>query len=173
MQDPSLFADLISLVYQRSDGREEPVMPGWTRKEQFVTFCDILYNLQGFPGLSEGGTVDSDYLTNWVSEARRLCAGRDRKDPGDQQIGQVLSRGPEGTDEIWPCEPVRELLETLPSNARIADGFVNGRIAQRGVTARGAFDGGTQERSLSAMYRRDAKTIDAKWPVTAAACFVG
>ena len=168
LKNPFLFADLISLVYRRSDGREEPALPGWTQKEQFVTFFDILNNLQGFPGLSEDGTVDSDDLTNWVSEVRRLCAGRDLKDPGDQQIGQVLSRGPEGTDEIWPCEPVRELLETLPSTARVADGFVFGRIAQRGVTARRIFDGGIQEQALSAMYRRDAKTIAAKWPVTAA-----
>ena len=168
MQVPSLFADLISLVFRRSDGQEEPAMPGWTREERFKTFYGILYNLRGFPGLSEDGTVDEEELRAWVSEARQLCADRDRKDSGDWQIGQVLSRAPEGTDGIWPCEPVRELLETLPSNGRVADGFVIGKIAQRGVTARGAFDGGTQERSQLDIYRKNAQAITATWPVTAA-----
>ena len=168
LQVPSLFADLIALVIPRSDGQEEAPTQGWTREEQFKTFYGILYNLRGFPGMSEDGTVDEEELRAWMSEARRLCAGRDRKDSGDWQIGQVLSRAPGGTDGIWPCEPVRELLETLPSSKRVADGLVIGKIAQRGVTARGVFDGGAQERSQSDTYRKNAKAIAATWPVTAA-----
>ena len=113
-----------------------------------MTFSDLLYNLRGLPGISEDETiVDDQALNYWVSEARRLCADRDRREAAERQIGQVLSNAPPGSDGVWPCEPIRDLLESLPSRSDIADGFVMGRIKQRSVTTRGTFDGGTQERS--------------------------
>jgi len=34
---------------------------------------------------------------------------------GDQKIGQVLSAAPAGADGVWPCEPVRDVLEDVAS----------------------------------------------------------
>ena len=168
MQVPSLFADLVSLAYPRSDGQQEATMVGWSQEEQVMTFFDLLYGLHGLPGIPEDETtVDAPALNYWISEARRLCADRDRREAAEAQIGQVLSNAPLGTDGVWPCEPIRDLLESLPSRSDIADGFVIDRINQRGVASRGVFDGGTQERSLSDAYREDAKAIAAKWPFTA------
>ena len=110
--------------------------------------------------------MDVEALSTWVDEARRMCKERDRGDIGDEQIGQMLANAPEDKDGIWPCEPVRDLLDDLAS-PHVGTGFTSGKVNLRGVTSRGAFDGGAQERSLVEKYRQDADKIGAKRPFTA------
>ena len=114
----------------------------------------------------EDGSVDVEALSTWVNEARRMCRERDREEMGDQKVGQVLANAPVGEDGVWPCEPVRDLLDDLAS-CHIGIGFTIGRLNLRGVTSRGVFDGGGQERSLADKYRQDARKIGARWPFTA------
>src|SRR5262249_5527256 len=113
-------------------------------------------------GLRSDGTIDSDHLTHWVQEARLAFAELDRADIGDEQIGQVLSTAPEGTDGVWPAEPVRDLIETIGST-RIEAGIHLGAVNSRGVTTRGVFDGGDQERALAARYRQWAVQTAGRW----------
>ena len=49
----------------------------------------------------------------------------------------------------------------------IGNGFVVGTHNLRGVTTRGAFDGGDQERTLADKYAEWASAIVSKWPHTA------
>ena len=164
-RDPALFADLVAHMCRRDDGQSDDAV-----NEQAVWVAgNILVPImmgQGIiPGRTEDGAVDYEALTVWVNEARRLCAERGRGEVGDDFIGQLLSKAPIGDDEIWPCEPVRELLEQVGSQ-NIANGFSVGTHNLRGVTSRGAFDGGGQERTLSGEYRRQANEIGARWPTT-------
>ena len=167
LRDPSLFADLVTSAFRRADGEYGHPLSDEERAAQFRFSFEVLSNLRGLPGLMEDGTVDSETLGTWVSEARRLCKDRDRKDIGDQRIGEVLANAPLGSDGIWPCEPVRDLLESEPSPQHIRIGFRIGKTNQLGVTSRGIFDGGDQERELAEGYRRDAARITARWPSTA------
>ena len=95
-----------------------------------------------------------------------MCRERGRGDIGEEQIGQVLANAPVGSDGAWPCEPVRDLLDSIGS-PHIGEGFTIGKFNLRGVTSRGAFDGGEQERSLADGYRADATKIASSWPFTA------
>ena len=95
-----------------------------------------------------------------------MCRERDRENMADDQIGQMLANAPAGEDGIWPCEPVRDLLDDLASR-HIGIGFTMGKNNLRGVTTRGVFDGGAQEKSLADKYRQDAAKIGARWPFTA------
>lgn len=112
----------------------------------------VLSHWHGMPGLDDQGAIDGAHLKNWVTEARLLFAEGDRADIGDEQIGQVLSNSPPGSDGIWPAEPVREIVETVGS-ASLESGLVIGALNSRGVTSRGVFDGGAQERALALKYR--------------------
>ena len=85
---------------------------------------------------------------------------------GDQTIGQLLAGGPVGVDGVWPCEEVRDLLDELRAE-HIGIGFTSGKYNRRGVTSRGVFDGGNQERGLAGKYQEDADKIRARWPYTA------
>ena len=165
-KDPSLFADLVSWRFSRSDGHEDEDVDDQTRLNRAHLAFNTLWRLRGLPGLAEDGSIDSKGLLTWISEARRLCKERDREVIGDQQVGQVLANAPVGDDGIWPCEPVRDLLDALASH-HIGIGFTTGRSNLRGVTSRGPFEGGEQEQSLADRYREDAAKITAKWPFAA------
>ena len=165
-REPSLFADVITWAFKRADGQADESVDDQVRERQALFAYNILWNLHLLPGLIEDGSVDSEALSTWVNEARRMCRERDRKDIGDQQIGQILANAPVGEDGVWPCEPVRDLLDDLTSR-HLGTGFTTGKRNLRGVTSRGAFDGGIQERSLADGYRQDAATISARWPFTA------
>ena len=163
---PSLFADVITWAFRRADGKAEETADDQVRERRSRVAFSVLWKLRLLPGLMEDGSVDGEALPTWVNEARRMCRERDREDIGDQQIGQMLANAPAGEDGIWPCEPVRDLLDDLAS-PHVGIGFTTGRANRRGVTSRGVFDGGGQERSLVDKYRQDADKIGAKWPFTA------
>ena len=134
----------------------------------------VLWKLRLLPGLMEDGPVDVETLSTWVNEARRMCRERDREDIGDQQIGQMLANTPVGEDGIWPCEPVRDLLDDLAS-PHIGIGFTMGKNNLRGMTTRGVFDGGAQEKSLSDNYRQgcgeDRSQVAVHCPTATRTCY--
>ena len=165
-RDPALFADVITWAFRRADGKTEESVDDQERERRATVAFTVLWNLHSFPGRKADGSVDAEALSNWVNEARRMCRERDRGDIGDQQIGQILANAPAGVDGIWPCEPVRDLLDDLAS-PHIGRGFTTGKINLRGITSRGVFEGGAQERSLADNYRQYASRIAAKWPFTA------
>ena len=166
VRDPSLFADVMTWAFKRADGEAEESVDDQVLERRAPIAFSVLWKLRLLPGLMEDGSVDVETLSTWVNEARRMCRERDREDIGDEQIGQMLANAPVGEDGIWPCEPVRDLLDNLASH-HIGIGFTMGKNNLRGVTRRGVFDGGAQEKSLADKYRQDAARIGARWPFTA------
>ena len=165
-RDPSLFADLIAWTFKRSDGQAEESVEEHVRDRRARFAYSVLFRLRGLPGLREDGTLDDQKLTEWVSEARRLCRERGRAVVGDIQIGELLASAPVGQDGVWPCEPVRGLLDGLASDD-MGRGFAMGKHNLRGVTSRAMTEGGAQERSLEEQFRGDAARLASKWPLTA------
>ena len=166
LRQPSLFADFVSWVFKRSDGSMDSDVDEETRRNRAEAALAVVWSLRGLPGQEDDGVVGADALSAWVNEARRLCHERDRGDIGEEQIGQVLANAPVGADGVWPCEPVRDLLDRIGS-PHIGQGFTTGKFNLRGVTSRGMFDGGEQERSLADGYRADSAKIASSWPFTA------
>ena len=166
VREPSLFADVITWASKRADGEAEESVDDQVLERRAPVAFNVLWKLRLLPGLMEDGSVDVEALSTWVNEARRMCRERDREDKGEKQIGQMLANAPVGEDGIWPCEPVRDLLDNLVS-PHIGIGFTMGKNNLRGVTTRGVFDGGAQEKSLADKYRQDAHEIGARWPFTA------
>ena len=166
LRNPSIFADFISWVFKRSDGSLDGDVDEETRHNRAEAAFTVLWSLRGLPGQDDAGVVHADALGAWVDEARRLCQERDRGNIGEEQIGQILANAPVGADGAWPCEPVRDLLDRIGS-PHIGQGFTTGKFNLRGVTSRGMFDGGEQERSLADGYRADAAKIASSWPFTA------
>ena len=84
---------------------------------------------------------------------------------GDSHIGQVLAGSAPGVDGAWPAEPVRDLLERLGSS-EIEEGLQIGKYNLRGVTSRGVYDGGVQERHLAQQYKTWSTQTAGRWPRT-------
>ncbi|MEX1140795.1 MAG: helix-turn-helix domain-containing protein [Thermoleophilaceae bacterium] len=161
---PAFFVELVSRVYrgkheerrQLDEGDEAFAQHAWT----------ILHDWRQIPGLRDDGkSIDAEHLGRWVRDARLAFSEADREDIGDEQIGQVLAGSPDGADGLWPAEPVRYLVETIGS-ANIETGLHLGVVNRRGITTRGVYDGGAQERELANRYREWARQASGRWPRT-------
>ncbi|HLK14040.1 MAG TPA: hypothetical protein VKT78_04480, partial [Fimbriimonadaceae bacterium] len=163
-RDPDFFVDLVSLVYR---GKGEPSRDADPAEAaQAGNAWSVLHAWRELPGVRDDGSVDRDHLHRWVHRARLALDERDRADIGDEVIGQVLSAAPiDDADGAWPAIPVRELIEAIGSR-QLETGVHIGRINSRGVTTRGVYDGGTQEREIAKGYRKWAATTRAMWPRT-------
>lgn len=158
-EDPKLFVDLVSRVYRgknqsrrKLDAYEEALaLQAWS----------VLEHWRELPGDGDGRR-----LATWVQQARLLLNEADRADIGDEQIGRVLTASPKPEDGIWPPEPVRALIEQIGSQS-LELGFLSGERNSRGITGRGVFDGGKQERDLAGQYRGWSHKTRRDWPRTA------
>ncbi len=171
-ESPEFFAEVIRTAYRRIESAHEDEVaesnvdpdPGEVRMSaQRLLACWELV-----PGQSTGGnTIDAVVLENWVRRARELCSQDGRREIGDYQIGEILARAP-ADEDVWPCDAVRDVIDEHGADSdTLEEGFLNGTWNSRGMTNRGPFDGGTQERDLARRYRRWAKECDAEWPRTA------
>ncbi|MEP7764538.1 helix-turn-helix domain-containing protein [Sanguibacter sp. 25GB23B1] len=163
-QDANQFVELIKLVFRRED---EPRREASEQQKAHAGLAwSVLHEWSLLPGLRPDGTIDGEHLSTWVRDVRNALADVGRAAIGDEQIGQVLASSPQGRDGVWPAEEVRDIVDNLV-NRRIETGLIIGRTNQRGVTTRGIYDGGDQERALENEYRDMAARIATRWPRTA------
>ena len=159
-ESPAIFVQVLALMFKRRDNGQDP--PDWRIEdpEQRAGMASAAYSLlreiSRIPGTGENGKIDTEALSAWIAETRRLCAEYGRAEIGDQYIGQLLSNAPVGKDGLWPCLPVCEAMERIASHD-IGAGFNMGVRNGRGVTSRAIGEGGAQEREISAKYRSWAK----------------
>ncbi len=164
-QSPALFAQAVARAYKRSDEGEDP--PEWRfddpeqRAAVALAAHRLLDQIKKIPGEDENGMIGAAALAAWLAEVRRLCHEYARTDIGDQCLGQLLAKAPEGENGIWPCEAVCEAMEGIAS-PEIGRGFHIGVYNSRGVHSRG--EGGQQERELAAKYRSWAERLHFDYP---------
>jgi hypothetical protein len=161
--DPELFVDLASRAYRGRDEKPRLLTEPEARLASQASW--VLHSWDGFPGQTSAGTVDAAILTGWVQKARLLLSESGRTDIGDELIGQALAHAPAGEDGVWPAEPVRDVVELVGSN-ELENGLVIGRFNTRGVTTRGVYEGGNQERERAVRHRTWASQVKTKWPRT-------
>lgn len=157
------FAHVVQCLFS-ADGNGVPKESRSALKQRCLS---VLYHWQRLPGLRDDGTIDGEHLAEWVSGVRTRFSAEGCERDYDGHIGEVLASSPDGKDGMWPAEEVRDILESL-RNPKLEAGLFRGRLNRRGMTIRGIFDGGTQEASLSARYREDARRMNAQWPRAAA-----
>jgi len=166
-KEPSFFAQLVAWTYRREDGEDqkEDLSEELKRQRAEIAF-ELLDTVSVLPG-SEGTSINSGKLNEWVDQARKMLIEIGRLKIGDNHIGIYLSRCPEGSDGIWPHETVRGVIERVRS-VDLDRGIQIGRYNSRGITSRAAFEGGQQERKLTENYEKNAKKIEFIQPRTAA-----
>ncbi|RUX33566.1 addiction module antidote protein, HigA family [Mesorhizobium sp. M2A.F.Ca.ET.042.01.1.1] len=170
---PEMFVQAVVWAYKRRDGREDPqefrVAP-----ESLQHFAErgykLLDALERIPGQDEPEERQAGKLAAWVKTVRDACAELGRGDIADICLGKLLSSAPVGSDGVWPCEPVRQLMEDIQSE-RISEGAHTGLYNARGVVWRG--EGGNQERELAEKYRRWATALQYSHPFVASTLLMG
>ena len=163
--NPELFCEVIALAFRPDDSDETPELSENERRlaEKAHRLLGVLSRI---PGHSEDGKLDSEKLEEWVRRAREICHASGHRSTGDYQIGQLLSNAPDGKDGIWPCAPVRIVLDRV-LNDNIEEGFRIGRRNSRDAELRGK--GGAQERKLAEQCEKWAEACDCSYPKVATA----
>lgn len=161
--DPSLFVDLVRRAFR---GANQPRRQSTSADPLAEHSWWILRGWHGFPGRQADGLVDEVGLHEWVRKARLQLSDLDRSDIGDELIGQTFAMAPADIDGIWPPVPVRELIESIGSR-NLENGVITGRLNSRGVTWRGVYEGGAQERTLAKQYKEWSLETQGRWPRTA------
>lgn len=156
----AFFAEIICAIYPAKNQTESP------EHARSQAGFSLLESWQEIPGKSADGQIDGAALRRWVETARSICKEKGRLEVCDEKIGEQLSYSPTGSDGTWPCEAVREILESVTTD-EVLLGFQIGVMNQRGVTSRALNEGGDQERELAAKYYGYAESAKLTNPRTA------
>jgi hypothetical protein len=166
--EPELLLQLIALIYipegEARDGRPEPTE---VERAAATQAWSILNEWKPFAVTPPQAMLSSEELAAIVLRVRQLAAERHHSGIVDDHLGKALASSPLGTDEVWPHESVREVLERYSSEA-LAEGFVIGKRNLRGTTSRSPGDGGEQERQLAAQYETWQRALAVSNPQTSA-----
>jgi len=160
---PELFVDLVAKVY-RAKGAQRKT-PDQGAAAHATHAWHVLQDWRTVPGLRDDDTIDAAHLDHWIQQSRLLLSEQDRADVGDEQIGQLLSGSPVGSDGAWPAEPIRDLVERVGSR-ELESGLHIGKINARGITSRAMYAGGEQEHTISAQFRGWSIATAGRWPRT-------
>lgn len=155
------FVEVVSTVYRAEGEKQKDLSKNDETKVKLAH--ELLMTWHGLPGRTSDGKIDAEALAQWVSDSRKSLAEKGRGPVGDHVIGPILANCPEGEDNIWPHEAVRDVLEQTASND-LDDGFIIGVHNNRGVTTRGPWEGGEQERALAKKYEEYVAALNEKWP---------
>lgn len=173
-EDPSFFVDFVRRIYRPRMDEDQEISEAAASAEDDERRAAIATNAYRLlsdwkivPGSREDGTVDAEALEAWVLEAREHLRESGHLEAGDSRLGHVLAYCPADADGARPGIAARNLIEKLQS-PELDDGLRVELYNSRGVTTRGPYDGGDQERAVAAGYFAQADRLSARWPRTAA-----
>lgn len=143
--NPEFFVQLLRWLYQPKDeDRRREEQEGCLSAEQRKNVAERSYLMleawKKIPGMREDGTIDGDKLREWIDAARALARECDRLGVADSHIGQLLAKYPEDSPN-WPARTIFQVIEDI-NTEELKEGYSIGMWNKRGVTTRGAFDGG-------------------------------
>lgn len=169
---PEFFVQAIVWTYKRRGEGEDPaefrVDPN--QVENFANkgykLLDALNRVPGY----ELGELKVNKLAQWIKKVREAAADLGRIEIADTCIGKLLSCAPIGGDGVWPCEPVRQVMEDVHSKD-IMNGAHTGLYNSRGVVMRA--EGGGQERELANKYLNWANALQYSHPFLASELLMG
>jgi hypothetical protein len=149
---PELFIQAIVWTYNRKDDGEDPLE--WKVAPENVKHCaergyKLLDALQVTPGHNDLGELKTDFLAKWIKTVRESSSQLARADIADICLGKLLAHAPAENEGIWPCEPVRDVMEDIQPE-KISQGACTGLYNLRGVHGKG--EGGQEQ--LAEQYRR-------------------
>ena len=162
--NPIEFARIIAMTYKSEKNEDiynelEDIIKEEFGKRGF----DLLQGHNIVPGKLPDGSLDGDYLKNWIEEVRKQCKKSGHLGVADSYIGKILSYSPiDPSDECWPHLAVREIIEKYRSKS-LENGFEIGINNRRGSITKSLSEGGNQERDLAKKYGNWAENCEGKW----------
>jgi len=168
--NPKFFAEVIKYIYKpknKDKNDNEESFRQESIKQRAHLAWQLLHSWKTVPGSDNNGQIDYKELKPWVDKARELCEESDRKEVGDNHIGQVLAHAKSEQEGVWPPEAVCKIIDEIQSK-ELDNGFSVGIYNKRGIVSKSPFEGGHQERLLAKQFRRYADKWAIRYPRTSA-----
>lgn len=177
--DPLFFAELVSVIYKQDptneaagatdeapgdDGADASAAGRSSAPHLVAAAWELLREWRSpLPGSPDQSQPSDEQVQAWVDAAKQALVASGRARIASEAIGEALSGPAADPDGTWPSHAVRSVLEH-EHDPDMEQGIAIGRFNQRGVTVRGPYDGGAQERELAAQYRAWADRVRDHWP---------
>jgi len=168
-RDPATFVSLVSLMYPPdpapdADSADRGAEDNAASSQTFRAAWNILREWRTpLPGSVDGQLPTTEGMLRWVKSVREMLTASGRARVLPVVLGDALSGAVTDEDGTWPSEPVRDVLEVLGDTV-LDEHLAVARMNQRGVTTRGVYSGGAQERTLADQYSEAAARVRGRWP---------
>ena len=164
--NPESFVQLLRWLYQLEDKdgqrEEQEGLSAEQRQNGTERSYLMLEAWKKIPGMREDGTIDETELRDWIKSARALARECDRLEVADRHIGQLLAKYPEDSP-YWPERTIFQVIEDI-NTEELKEGYSVGMWNKRGVTTRGAFDGGGIEHERAEYFGKLASELMCDYP---------
>ena len=164
--NPESFVQLLKWLYQpKNKDRQREEQEGLSaeqRQNAAERSYLMLETWKKIPGIQEDGTIDEAELREWIKVARTLARECDRLEAADIHIGQLLAKYPEDSP-YWPERTIFQVIEDI-NTEKLKVGYSIGMWNKRGVTTRGAFDGGGIEHERAGYFGKLASELMCDYP---------
>ena len=162
-ENPSFFVKIVGMSFKTDDG----ITPDGIDPENAQRAFHLLDRWRRVPGMEDNDSLNSKYFEEWVAQALELLEEAKLKNGGMLALGKMLRWGPSEKNGIWPAPEICDVIQDIASDVLDAE-FQVAIYNSRGVTSRGPYSGGGQERALADKYESYSDKLEAKWPRVAA-----
>jgi len=167
--NPEFFLDILKWVFMPKDKelieKEREGLDDELIRNRAEQGYKLLSDWKKIPGVSDDGTIDSEYLNNWITKVRVLAKDADRLDVADMQIGKILAQYPENNLN-WPPDEICAIIQEINTDS-IKRNFSSAVFNKRSFSSRGPFEGGNIERGHAEYFKILASNKKKKFPVVA------
>ena len=134
-----------------------------------VSFYRMLNKITTIPGCNKEN-IDKETFDNWVKNVVSVAQRKMNVKETYCSLGTLLSYSPNGDDDIFPHQVIRDFFEENMHDSKISEflvpNFITGKINQQGMVANwGSVE--AAEENMANKYNCDANTIRIDYPETA------
>ncbi len=158
------FIDVFKWIYkpENEESLEDAELPDEQSQNRSSQAFELLHSWKQIPGMDEDFNINEDFLWQWIKKVRAFAESYGKLNIADAYIAEVLAQFPKSKDN-WPPDVICNVIESINTDS-IKRNFYTAIINNRGVTSRGVFDGGDQERTLVEYYRNISEIHKNKFP---------
>lgn len=161
--DPQLFAYCVSIIYKKDEVNYEEKTYG-EEELRHISNVRSFYEKAEFCPAEENGYVKEDKLREWIEGLQKLLDDNKQRSLLSFLLGRLLAFSPAGEDGHFPCEAVRNVIETY-ADERLINQYYTSIYNKRGVFTPSA---GKSEKQIANRYKENADYLRSRWPQTAA-----
>lgn len=156
MRDPSEFIGLIRWLYRRGDDVTEADLEAMDMDQRQLRAnmtWHVFHEWDSLPGTRDDGSFDDESFRAWSSAMLRIAEEQARTRPALSVLADCIAHVAkrQGFDD-WLPSAVLDFVDR-PGLDDLRRALALGVRNARGVTTRGCYDGGQQERELAKRYR--------------------